>query len=268
MPPRFKLHFPPDAADAPGQAQYAPSSQHCSGSFSDHRPRFSFLRLGGEPRFGWGGSSRTDVLLLRVARRPDPRTLRAVSAGLHGGDPGGAAVRGPVEALPWHWHGDDNHQGGQVYTTHARRKKKNVDLHANLAAFMSFNLKKNHTPPSICLSVWHTHTHLWRVIMRFTCRPLSVRAFMSWQVIPDVGEPAELLLINLSAPTSRLFSLCRANSPKNRARIGSWPADPAGRDLYPRSALRCSPPVEKNVPKRALMSPSGFWRGETPVNIW
>lgn len=231
--------------------------------FSHPPPPFFSFRLRGQSRLGWRGSGRKDVLLLRVARRPDPRTVWAVSAGLHGGDPGGAAVRGPVEALPWHWHGDDNHQGGQVYTTHARvqKKEKKLTLFIRKCSSISekFYLKKIMHPhlSVVCLimSLSHTHAHtplrsVWRVIMCFTCRPLSVQAFMSRQVIPDVGEPAELLLINPSETKFPTFSsLFIANSPKKQSKLGSWPADPAGRDLYPRGVLPFGPPVEKKAPK-------------------
>ena len=89
---------------------------------SHHLPHFP-LRLGGESRLRRRGSGRKDVVLLRLTWRTGPRPLRAVSAGLHGGDPGGAAVRRPVEALPWHRHGDDHHQGGQVGRTHKARTR-------------------------------------------------------------------------------------------------------------------------------------------------
>lgn len=73
-----------------------------------------FYRLRGEPRLGRRGPGREDVVLLRLTLWPGPGPLWRVFSGLHGGSPGGAAVRGPVEALPRHRHGDDHHQGGQV----------------------------------------------------------------------------------------------------------------------------------------------------------
>lgn len=205
-----------------------PNSPHKTRSspvyFSSSSLSFSF-RLGGESRLGWRGSSRKDLLFLRVSGRPGPRTLRPVPAGLHGGDPGGAAVRGPVEAFPWYWHGDDNHQGGKVHThthTHGHARRMSVKwffflfLRKSRSIWETFifyapRFSHSHTNClSVCLSLSHTHAHthtplrcVGRVIMCCTCRPICVRAFMSRQVIPDVGEPAELLLMNLSATRSR-----------------------------------------------------------------
>lgn len=120
--------------------------------------------------------------------------------------------------------------------------------------------------PVVCLiiSLSHTHAHtllrsVWRVIMCFTCRPLSVQAFTSRQVIPDVGEPAELLLINPSAPSSRLFlTLHRQQSKKTEyvrklTRRSCWKGP-----LPPRCAAIRSPCGEKG-PKRLLISLSRCW---------
>lgn len=75
---------------------------------SQHLPHFP-LRLRSESRLRRRGSGREDIVLLWLTCRPGSRSLRSVAPGLHGGDPGGAAVRRSVEALPWHRHGDDHH---------------------------------------------------------------------------------------------------------------------------------------------------------------
>lgn len=77
-----------------------------------------FCRFWAEHGFRLGGAGWADFLLLWHARWPGPGCCRrrACCHGFHGGDPGGAAVRWPLEAVPWHWDWDDHHQSGQVRT--------------------------------------------------------------------------------------------------------------------------------------------------------
>lgn len=119
----------------------------------------------------------------------------------------------------------------------------------------------------VCLimSLSHTHAHtplrsVWRVIMCFTCRPLSVQAFMSRQVIPDVGEPAELLLINPSEAKFPTFSsLFIANSPQKTEQVRKLTRRSCRKGpLPPRCAAIRSPCGEKG-PERLLMSLSRCW---------
>lgn len=77
-----------------------------------------FCRFWAEHWFRLGGAGWADFLLLWHARWPGPGCCRrrACCYGFHGGDPGGAAVRWPLEAVSWHWDWDDHHQSGQVRT--------------------------------------------------------------------------------------------------------------------------------------------------------
>lgn len=74
---------------------------------------YPLCRFGGQPGFRRRGSGREDVLLVRLPGGPAP-CLRPFTLRLYGGDPGGAAVRRPVETLPWYWHRNDHHKGGKV----------------------------------------------------------------------------------------------------------------------------------------------------------
>ncbi len=75
---------------------------------------FIHCRFRGQPGLRRRGSGGEDVVLLRLPGGPDPHRLRPLTLSLHGGDPGGAAVRWPVETLPRHWHRNDHHKGRKV----------------------------------------------------------------------------------------------------------------------------------------------------------
>lgn len=75
---------------------------------------FIRCRFGGQPGLWRRGSGGEDVLLVRVPGGAYLRRLRPFTISLYGGDPGGAAVRWPVETLPRHWHRNDHHKSWKV----------------------------------------------------------------------------------------------------------------------------------------------------------
>lgn len=75
---------------------------------------FARCRFGGQPGLWRRGSGGEDVLLVRLPGGPDPCRLRPFPLSLHGGDPGGATVRWPVETLPRHWYRNDHHKSRKV----------------------------------------------------------------------------------------------------------------------------------------------------------
>lgn len=75
---------------------------------------FILCRFRGQPWLWRRGSGGEDVLLVWLPGGPDSYRLRPFTLSLYGGDPGGAAVRWPVETLPWHWHRNDHHKGRKV----------------------------------------------------------------------------------------------------------------------------------------------------------
>ncbi len=87
---------------------------------------FIRCRFRGQPGLWRRGSGGEDVVLLRLPGGPDPHRLRALTLSLHGGDPGGAAVRGPVETLPRHWHRNDHHKGRKVNLSWNINKKNHI----------------------------------------------------------------------------------------------------------------------------------------------
>lgn len=75
---------------------------------------FARCRFGGQPGLWRRGSGGEDVLLVRLPGGPDPCRLRPFTLRLYGGDPGGAAVRWPVETLPRYWYRNDHHKSRKV----------------------------------------------------------------------------------------------------------------------------------------------------------
>lgn len=75
---------------------------------------FIRCRFRSQPGLWRRGSGGEDVLLVRLPGGLDLYRLRAFTLSLYGGDPGGAAVRWPVETLPRHWHRNDHHESRKV----------------------------------------------------------------------------------------------------------------------------------------------------------